>query len=298
MKQDTRRAARSMLAGAALLVLVILVGCSGQDDGALPDVLILGVLPDRTPDLLEARYAPLAEYLGSELGVRVELVIPSNYGDLVNLLVNGSVHVANFGGYTFIEAAKSGNAIPLVMRDIDARFTSAFIVGSASDASEIGHLRDGRFAFGSELSTSGHLMPRYFLSTLGIEPETFFSSIRYSGSHDATAFLVRDGVVDGGVVNAYVLRRLLADDAVRVIWVTPPYVDYVYAMHPRLGDGARTKLVNAFLRLSVSNPAHLPILESLDAGGFLPAGTSDFAELQSIIDNLGQRPEADETSRP
>ena len=156
----------------------------------------------------------------------------------------------------------------------------------------VGDFKGRRFAFGSKLSTSGHLMPRHFLADMKIEPEAFFGEVRYSGAHDRTAIWVRDGEVDLGAANASIVDRMYAEgrlDAaeVRIVWTTPAYPDYVWAARQGLGPEVREKLIAAFLRLSPADADQARILRGVDAGGFLPARRSDFDELRQIARALG-----------
>ena len=150
-----------------------------------------------------------------------------------------------------------------------------------------------RFSFGSELSTSGHLMPRHFLrSEWQIEPEAFFSAVTYSGTHDRTAQLVRDGAVDIGVANAAVIRQMLDDGRLRngeieVVWQTPPYPDYVWAVQREMPAQLKTRLRDAFMSLTPTRAEHVAILNSLGAQKYLPAAGGDFADLRLIAVNTG-----------
>ena len=107
-------------------------------------------------------------------------------------------------------------------------------------------------------------MPRYFLEKQNIVPESFFSEVRYSGSHDKTAQWVRDGIVDIGAANAVVIRQMFGSDRldneqVKVLWETPYYSDYVWAQ-PDINKLQVDRLRNAFLELSEVNPGHGEIL--------------------------------------
>ena len=114
-----------------------------------------------------------------------------------------------FGGFTFVQAKlrTNGTAIPIVQRAEDEKFTSRFIVPLNSSAKSLTDLKGKTFAFGSPSSTSGHLMPRYFLLQAGIDPEKDFKHIAFSGAHDATVAFVASGRADGGVLNASVWDR-------------------------------------------------------------------------------------------
>ncbi len=260
---------------------------------ATPSVLRIGVLPDESVETLHLRYDPLLAHLSAETGVEFKLVAPSDYGELVRLFRDHEVDLAYFGGLTFVRAHLFHHAEPLVMRDVDTRFTSWFLVKDSEPAQDLADFKGKVFTFGSRLSTSGHLMPRHFLQTKKrVIPEEFFTEVRYSGAHDKTAYLVRDGAVDLGAANSEIIRTMLRDgrlkeNEVRILWETPPYPDYVWAVHDHFDEGVKTQLRDAFLRLDANDAVHGKILAGMGAGGFLPAGASDFLPLKGIADTLG-----------
>lgn len=61
--------------------------------------------------------------------------------------------------------------------------------GSSPPQDRITDFKGKVFSSGSNLSTSGHLLPRHFLKEMGIEPENYFSWVDYSGKHDLAAKL-------------------------------------------------------------------------------------------------------------
>ena len=264
-------------------------GCGLQPEASvMPSTLRVGVLPDQAPADLRARHEPLCAYLGQELGVPHALIIPDSYGDLVELFHQGRIDLAYFGGYTFVQVLQAGGADPIAMRNADGRFTSYFLVRADASGTTLEDFRGRTFAFGSRLSTSGHLMPRHFLNQQHIVPERFFSEVRYSGAHDRTAEWVRDGVVDVGAANSLIVRemfadRLLPENRVRVLVETPPYPDYVWAAHPRVAPAFRDRIRQALLNLSTDNLAHAAILRAERARGFLPAGVRDFDQLLDAV---------------
>ena len=258
-----------------------------------PVVLRVGILPDVSVENLHQRYDPLLDYLSAETGIEHKLVLPENYADLIRLFRDQEVDLAYFGGFTFVKAQAFYGARPLVMREIDTRFTSLFLVRGNDSALQLADFKDKRFSFGSELSTSGHLMPRYFMQVeKQIVPEQFFSEIHYSGAHDKTAYLVRDGKVDLGVANAEIIHAMIEDgrlkqSEIRTLWQTPPYPDYVWAVHDNLDEDVITPLRNAFLKLDKNNKHHNKVLSRLGARFFLPAAASDFTPLKRVAESLG-----------
>lgn len=182
------------------------------------------------------------------------------------------------------------------MRDIDARFTSYFLVSSDSPANALKDLRGQTFAFGSKFSTSGHYMPRYYLEKQGIVAEKFFKKVRFSGKHDTTGLWVQNGEVAAGVANSSIIKMMihsgkLKEDKVRVLWETPPYPDYVWAAHPSLSASLKAKITDAFLSISPEDATQRVLLKSMDAESFLPADIGEFAPLIRIYDQFKQNPQ-------
>jgi phosphonate transport system substrate-binding protein len=275
----------------AIGLMLNLSACKGPEPGPYSEILRVGILPDESRQALQDRHRLLFEFLAQETGLSYELIIPDSYEELMREFGEGQIDLAYFGGVTFVKASTEYGAVPLVMRDVDARFTSVLVVGNEG-VTRLSELQGKRFSFGSRLSTSGHLMPRYFMqSEQGIVPEKYFVSIHYSGKHDLTAYRVRDGKADGGIMNAEILRTMLADgrlqpDDIRIVWTTPPYADYVWAIQPHIHPVDRERIQQAFLKLSFSDPQHKPILSSLGTVSFYPSSIDDFSMLRQIVASL------------
>jgi len=246
------------------------------------------MLPDQNPATPSQEYRPFLDYLARQTGIQFELVMAPSYAALVQLFRHKEVDLAYFGGLTYVQAHQHYGANPLVMREVDTRFTSSFLVKGDSDATDLSDLKNKRFSFGPQLSTSGHLMPRHFMKIdWQLTPEGYFSEVNYSGAHDTTAYQVRDGTVDLGVVNSQIVTAMISDgrlkrDDIRVLWQSPPYTNYVWAVQSNLNNDIKIRLRDAFLGLSVANPNHRDILASLQARMFLPASERDFSLLGQL----------------
>jgi len=265
-----------------------------------PDAAVfrVGVLPSDGEVELHERYAPLLDYLSRETGWKFQLVVTDSYENLLNRFETREVDLANFGGFTFIQAHALYGASPLVMRDVDSRATSYVVVKVGGPLQDCYNLKcpglaGARVLFGPELSTSGHLMPRHFLKTeKGIEPEAAFREVRYSTGHRATAYHVRDGDADIGMVYAATLRAMLHNGELKpgelqVIWETPPFPDNVWAVQGDMDEGTMTKLRDAFMALDIANEdqARIALLQRADS--FIPAAVADFTPLMNGAEALG-----------
>ncbi len=279
----------------SILVFVALAvtGCASTEPGDSVDgKLRVGVLPDQAPEMLLEQYSPLVEHLSAHTGREIELLLPTSYEELLNWFHEDRIQLAWFGGLTFLSAERKSDARALVMRDVDLKFTSEFLVARSRRENSLQEFVGARLAFGPTLSTSGHLMPRYFMKKEGIIPETLYAEVRYSTGHDQTARWVQDGEVDIGAVNSIVVESMFDDgtlsaDLVRVLQTTTPYRDYVWAVRSDLAPSLRNALQDGFLALQMNDPEQAEILRALGTGGYVPATRSDYDDLRHAAVLMG-----------
>ncbi|HWD32574.1 MAG TPA: putative selenate ABC transporter substrate-binding protein [Pseudomonas sp.] len=250
------------------------------------DTLKVSAIPDEAPTELLRKFKPLGEYLEQKLGMKVEFVPVADYPAVVEALATDRLDMAWLGGFTFVQVhLKSPTATPLVQREQDAKFTSKFITANPGIKS-LADLKGKTFAFGSISSTSGSLMPRYFmLKDDNIKPETYFSRVAYSGAHDATAAWVQAGKVDAGVLNASVWEKLVASgkvdtSKVKVFATTPSYYDYNWTVRGSLDPALKEKIKQAFLSLDPANPADKAILDLQAASRFIETSPDNYKGIE------------------
>ena len=192
----------------------------------------------------------------------------------------------------------------LAQRDIDAKFTSVFIANGASglrpitSADQLVQLKGRRLAFGSESSTSGRLMPQYFLGENGVTMgDLAGGGPGFSGSHDATIAVVQSGAYEVGALNEQVWRSNVDEgrvdpSKVAVIWRTPPYVDYHWVARPdldeRFGEGFTDRVQKALLSLTPSTERGALVLDLFGAESFIPAQNEDYNKIEAVGRQLGK----------
>jgi phosphonate transport system substrate-binding protein len=254
--------------------------------------LRVSAIPDEAPTELLRKFKPLGAYLEQQLGMPVKFVPVADYAAVVEAIAADRIDLAWLGGFTFVQTRlKTGNAIPLVQRAEDAIFTSKIISADPS-VNSLQDLKGKTFAFGSVSSTSGSLMPRYFMLQDGIKPEEFFSRIAYSGAHDATAAWVQAGKADGGVLNASVWEKLVAagkidTSKVKVIATTPTFYDYNWTVRGSLEPALRDKIQAAFLALDPANPEHKAILDLQAASRFIETNAENYQGIEQAANAAG-----------
>jgi len=246
----------------------------------------------------------MADYLATALAVKVEYVPVSDYAASVSLFRTGDLDMVFFGGLTGVQARLQTPGSTLVaQRDIDDAFQSVFIantgagVAPVTDAKGLTALKDKRFTFGAESSTSGRLMPEYFLDQAGLSSAKDFSGPPgYSGSHDKTVDLVQAGTYDAGVLNLQVWKRRLAagtvdQSKVTEVFTTPSYHDYHWLAGPktteRFGAGFTDKLSAAMLALDYANPDQAKLLDLYGAKKFIATKQDNYDQIEQIGRKLG-----------
>lgn len=250
-------------------------------------------IPDESPTELSRKAAPLMKYLEAKLGVKVEFTPVNDYAASVEALINKKVDLAWFGGFTFVQAnARSGGKVlPLVQREEDEHFKSVFITADPA-IKTLADLKGKDVSFGSQSSTSGHLMPRSFLLAAGVDPDKDFRRVAFSGAHDATIAAVASGKVQAGALNISVWDKFVAEKKVdttkvRAFYTTPEYFDYNWTVHAEMPATLREKLKAALLDLNRNTPEGKEILELQRATRFVPTKPENYKGIETAARNAG-----------
>lgn len=279
-----RQALSCALAASALACLPAL---------AADNVLRVSAIPDEAPTELQRKFEPLGKYLSEQTGMKVVFTPVSDYAAVVESLATRKIDLAWLGGFTFVQAKirTHGTAIPIVQREEDAKFTSKFITASPN-VQALADLKGKTFAFGAPSSTSGSLMPRFYLLQAGLNPEKDFKNVAFSGAHDATVAFVAAGKADAGVLNASVWDKLVEQkkvdtSKVRVFATTPTYFDYNWTVRGDLEPALVQKLTHAFLQLDPANPQHQEILALQRAAKFIPTRKENYVGIENAAQAAG-----------
>ncbi|MEQ6433970.1 putative selenate ABC transporter substrate-binding protein [Comamonas sp. w2-DMI] len=289
---STSFARRQALRGMAVAAMAAssLVSLARADT---PAVLRVSAIPDEAPTELQRKFKPLGEYLSQATGMKVVFTPVSDYAAVVESLATRKLDLAWLGGFTFVQAKirTHGTAIPIVQRAEDAVFTSKFITADPS-ITKLSDLKGKTFAFGAPSSTSGSLMPRYFLQQDGINPEKDFKTVAYSGAHDATVAFVAAGKAEAGVLNTSVWDKLVESrkvdtSKVRVFATTPTYYDYNWTVRGDLDPAIIKKLTDAFLALDPSRPEHKAIMDLQRASKFIPTKAENYVGIEAAAKSAG-----------
>lgn len=240
------------------------------------------------------KFGPLSRYLERTLGLKVEFTPVNDYPAAVEALVNKQVDLVWFGGFTHVQAQlrSGGKVVPIAQREEDTQFRSVFITRTDSGIQSLQDLKGRQVSFGSQSSTSGHLMPRSFLLDAKIDPEKDFKRIAYSGAHDATIASVVGGRVDAAALDITVWRKFVDEKKVdtakvHVFHTTPPYFNYNWSVHADMPAAQRERITQALLGLSMASPEGREILTLNRATRYIPTKPENYKGLEAAGRSAG-----------
>jgi phosphonate transport system substrate-binding protein len=254
-------------------------------------------IPDQDTARLQQRFGKIAEYLTEALGFKVTYVPVKSYAASVQAFKNDEVQMAWFGGLSGVQARLAVPGSVAVAQGVEDEHFISYIIAHSSTGLKEGQKLPGEiagktFTFGSKGSTSGRLMPEYFIrEQFGKSPDELFSRVGFSGDHSKTIALVQSGSYQLGAVNFKVWEKEMAagnidSEKISVIWKTPEYPDYNWTVRGDVDDvyGVGTianiqnaliaiddrELLDAFPRkqfIKADNTMYAPILETGKAIG-------------------------------
>ncbi len=279
------------------LMFTVISACGGPPQSQDP-ALRITALPDSKTTELDPKYRLVADHLAKVLGVKVEYVPVSDYPASVEAFKNGDVQLAWFGGVSGVQArAAVPDSRVIAYGTIDPQFRSYFVAHPSAGiepSTEFPTALEGKtFTFGSAGSTSGRVMPEYFLRDItGKAPADYFSEPNLNGGkHPMIAKNVEKGVYQAGVLNYKTYENMVAAGELDPtqcikIWETPPYADYNWTAHPdmefKFGKGFTDRLQAALV--AIKDPVLLDALQRPD--GLIPGQNSDFDRIEKICRDL------------
>jgi phosphonate transport system substrate-binding protein len=278
-------------------MVVALVASSMMSAAALAETFTFTAIPDADESRLNARFGKVADYLSEQLGVDVKYIPVKSYPAAITAFRNDQVQLAWFGGLSGVQARELVEGSEAIAQGYEDQFFKTYIIAHSSTGIEAADalqdsLKGKTFTFGSKGSTSGRLMPEFFIREhFEAAPDEIFSRVGFSGDHSRTIAQVQSGVFDLGAVNYSVWDTELKEgkidtEKVKVIWTTPTYPDYQWTIRgdvdARYGEGFKQKVTDALLNMKDED-----LLASFPRASFVPASNDDYAPIEATGKAIG-----------
>ena len=307
---------RNMLAGAAILLAASSLGAQAQDWKAKYPELTFGIIPAENASGVVERYTPLTDYLTRQLGVKVTLRVANDYAAVIEGQRAGNIHIASYGSASFARALITGVKIDAFAIDVNADgskgYYSVFYVKKNSPYRTFEDLKGKNLGLVDPNSTSGNNVPRFTLDQKGIDPETYFSKVVFTGSHENAVLALAQGTVDVAAnawtddSDSYLMRMLTkgmlknADGTLmkyedfRIILKSDPILNGPLAVPSDMPADLKAKIADAFFNVRSRDKAAADKIYDgkLDREGWAPAKTEDWkpvVDLVKFVDSLRRK---------
>lgn len=221
-----------------------------------PKELNFGLIPTESSDNITERFDNLAKHLEKQLDMPVKVQVATDYAGVITAMQFKHIDLAYFGPKSYVEAADRADAEALVMEvseDGSKGYHGVIITKKGSDIITMEDAKGKTWAFTDPNSTSGTLVPTvYFVKTMKIDPEKYFSKVIYSGSHEASILAIKGGKVDIASTNDLDLARgngkgWQTDKDFQIVWKSELIPGSPMACRKDLPDTLKTALKEAFL---------------------------------------------------
>ncbi len=267
---------------------------------AQAETFVFTAIPDQDESRLVERFGKVANYLSDELGVEVKYIPVKSYAAAITAFRNNQVQLAWFGGLSGVQARRLVDGSEALAQGYEDQFFSSYIIANTDtgieqtdDLASLQTQFEGKtFTFGSKGSTSGRLMPEFYLrETFNEAPDELFSRVGFSGDHSRTVTQVESGAYQIGAVNFSVWDTMVASgrvdtDKVRVVWTTPTYPDYQWTIrgdvNDHFGKGFKAKVTEALLNMKDED-----LLGSFPRKSFVPASNADYQPIEDTAKAIG-----------
>jgi phosphonate transport system substrate-binding protein len=266
------------------------------------DTFVFTAIPDQDQTMLIKRFSVLEKYLTAKLGVEVKYIPVKDYAAAVTAFRRGDVQLAWFGGLSGVQARRLVPGAEAIAQGFEDQFFKTYFIAHSStnlvESDKFPQAIKGKsFTFGSKDSTSGRLMPEYFIQenlkadNLKDSPDHLFSRVGFSGDHSRTIALVESGAYEIGAVNYQVWEKAVADkkvdtSKVNVIWTTPNYPDYHWTIRGDVdkhwGEGFKNRVTATLLAIDQKE-----ILDTIPRSKFIAAKNSDYTMIETVGKEVG-----------
>lgn len=245
---------RKLLTGLAAAALVTLAPAHAQD---LKEINF-GIISTESSQNLKSDWQPLLEDMAKKTGYKVNAFFAPDYAGIIEGMRFGKVHLAWYGNKSAMEAVdRAGGEVFAQMVNADGTqgYYSHFVVHKDSPLKTLDDvLKNAKtlsFGNGDPNSTSGFLVPSYYVFAQNkLDARTAFKVSR-SANHETNALAVVNKQVDVAVTNSETLDKIKDRmpgkfKEIRVVWTSPLIPLDPLVMRKDLPDATKQKLKDFF----------------------------------------------------
>jgi phosphonate transport system substrate-binding protein len=271
-----------------MLLQIFLLFClphasEAQSLGSAENPLRMMFVPSGDAQVILKGGREIGQFLQKETGLHFKTSVATSYAAVIEAMGAGKVDVGWLATFSYVLAHdKYGVELLLVVQRFGSPFyRGQIMVRADSGIQNLAGLKDKRFAFVDPASTSGHLYPKTLLLSQGFDPEHFFKTSVFAGSHNAVVLSIYKGEVDGGAAydgSRSAVAKSFPDvfDKVKVITYTKEIPNDTVSVRKELSENLKLKIREGLKKISHS-PEGSKVLKKL-------YGISGFTDLDGLFD--------------
>jgi phosphonate transport system substrate-binding protein len=298
MKINRRRFAAAVAATIGIGALAV-PAAAGDWREEYP-TLTLGVITSENEADRIQRYKPVRAYLEKKLGVKIKWRSATDYAGIIEGVKARKIEIARFGPASYAKAwlVTKGKVEPLV-GELDKKgsfgYNAVVVVKQDSPYQSIEDLKGKKFAFADPNSTSGHQAPRYFLSEKGIDADTFFGKVAFSGSHENSVMALLNGTFDAAAtwwrseersnMKRMEDKKMIAPGQWRIIWKSPKLPSSPWAMATWMPEKMRDEVRDVLFNMPKDDPEVWKALTDGKASGYRKVTHEDYEPIVRMINH-------------
>ena len=277
-----------------------------QDWKAKYPELVFAIIPSENASGVTERYTPFVQYLAKELGTKVTLRIANDYAAIIEGQRTGNIHIASYGPSSFARARMTGAKVDAfaIETNLDGTkgYHSVFYVKKDSPYQKVEDLKGKNLGLVDPNSTSGNNVPRFVLNQMKIEPETFFSKVVYTGSHENAIIALQQGTVDIAAnwwndeqesnLQRMARKNMAKAEDFRIIFKSEQIVNSPMAYLTDMPEELKTKIRDAVLNLASKDKAAFDKIYEGKQGPLVAVDNKAYdpiIELNKFVDDLRKK---------
>jgi phosphonate transport system substrate-binding protein len=278
-----------------------------------PEITFAVIPAENGTGVLE-RYTSFVNYLSKELGIKVTLRVANDYAAVIEGQRAGNIHIGYYGPASFARARLTGVKTDAFVIDVNSDgskgYYSVFYVLAKSPYQKLEDLKGKNLGLVDPNSTSGNNMPRFKMNQMGVDPDTYFSKVVFTGSHENAVLALAQGTVDvaanwWNAEDDSNLTRMLAKNMVkssdgtplkkedfRIIVKSDLIINSPYAYLSDLPDDMKAAIKQAFLDAPQKDPEAFKKLSDGKNRPWQPIANDDYnktIELIKFVDGLRKK---------
>jgi len=268
-----------------------------------PKVLRLGLIPAEDIEEMVRAFGPSKQFLEKELGIRIEEFKATDYTAVIEAMRSKKIDVAYFGPFSYVLAAKRANARAIIGgSEGDGKLATYHSILITHRESGLKTMEDVKakakrltISFVDPASTSGHLVPRGGLESLGIPVDKHFKEVIFAGGHDASVLAVKARKVDLGATweggfQRVIDKGLAKIEEIQILWKSAPIPRSPIAVRGDLDPSLVQRIQQAFLDLPRKAPEAFKQFEGRweKNKAYVKVNDSDYDYIRDLAIKLGK----------